>query len=62
MKYVAEMDSGAVINMPVFIKISLAVQKFITVDSQTRIQQGDRLNFLLFFKNKEGRLIRGAGH
>jgi hypothetical protein len=35
MKYVVEMDSGAVISMPSFIKISLAVQKLIRGDRHT---------------------------
>jgi hypothetical protein len=47
------------INMPSFIKISSAVQKLIRGD--THRQHGDRINLLLFFQNKENRLI-GSGH
>jgi hypothetical protein len=35
MKYAVEMDSGAMIYIPSFIKIGSGIQKFIGVDTQT---------------------------
>jgi hypothetical protein len=49
MKYAVEMGSGAMIYIPVFIKIGSAIQKLISGDTQTHRHQGDRINQLLFF-------------
>jgi hypothetical protein len=40
------------------IHICLDIQKLIGGDTQTHRQHGDRISLLLFFKNKESRLIR----
>jgi hypothetical protein len=57
MKYAVEMGSRAIIYIPSFIKIGLGIQKFIGGDSSTHRQHGDLISLLLFFHNKESRLI-----
>jgi hypothetical protein len=54
--YAVEMGSGAVMNVPSFIKIRSGIQKLIEGDTQTHRQQGDLISVLLFFQNKENRL------
>jgi hypothetical protein len=56
------MGSGAVINVPSFIKIDSGIQKLMEGyrDIHTHRQQGDLINLLLFFLNKESRLKRDA--
>jgi hypothetical protein len=49
MKYVVEMDSGAMIYVPSFIKIGSGIQKLIGGDSQTKREYGDRISLLSFF-------------
>jgi hypothetical protein len=46
MKYAVEMDSGAMIYIPSFIKIDSAIQKLIGRDSQIHIQNGDSISLL----------------
>jgi hypothetical protein len=53
MKYAVEMDSGATMYIPSFIKISSDIAKISMGDTQTHRQHGDCINLLLFFKNKE---------
>jgi hypothetical protein len=55
MKYTAEMDSGATIYIPSFIKIGSGIQKLIGENSQTHRQRGDLISLLQFF-SKKGRL------
>jgi hypothetical protein len=55
MKSAFKMGSGAMIHMPSFIKIGLAIQKLI---GGIHRQHGNRINILLFFQNKESRLRR----
>jgi hypothetical protein len=52
MKHAVEMGSGARICMPVFIKISSAIQKLIR---ETHRQHGDRISLLYFFKIRKVR-------
>jgi hypothetical protein len=57
MKYAVEMGSGAMIYIPSFIKIGSGIQKLMGgIHIQTHRQQGDLINLLLFFRNKESRL------
>jgi hypothetical protein len=56
MKYAVEMDSGAMIYTPSFIKIGSGIQKLLGEDTQAHRQQGDLISLLSFFKNKESRL------
>jgi hypothetical protein len=44
MKYVVEMGSGAMINIPSFIKIGSDFQKLIRGDSQTNRELGDLIS------------------
>jgi hypothetical protein len=43
MKYSAEMDSGVMIYIPTFIKISSGIQKLIARDRQTHRQHRERI-------------------
>jgi hypothetical protein len=56
MKYAVEMGSGAMMQIPSFIKIGSGIQKLIWRDTQTHRQHGDRISLLLFFQNKESML------
>jgi hypothetical protein len=51
-----EIDSGAMIYIPSFIKIGSGIRKLFGWDTQTHRQHGDRISLLLFFRNKESRL------
>jgi hypothetical protein len=51
MKYAVEMGSGAVIDIPSFIKIGSGIQKFDSGDTRTPRQEGDRISLV-----KESRL------
>jgi hypothetical protein len=55
MKYVVEMDSVAMIYIPVFIKIGLGIESC-GGDSQIHREYCDLINLLLFFQYKESRL------
>jgi hypothetical protein len=46
MKYAVEMDSGAMIYVPGFIKIGSSIQKLIVGNTQTHRQVGDRISLL----------------
>jgi hypothetical protein len=49
-KYVVEMDSGAVISVPSFVNIGSGIQKSIKgIHIQTHRQQGNHISPLLFF-------------
>jgi hypothetical protein len=50
------MSSGALINVPSFIKIGSGIQKLIRGDNRHR-QQRDLISLLYFFQNKESGLI-----
>jgi high-affinity Fe2+/Pb2+ permease len=51
MKYVVEMCSGAVIYIPVFMKIGSGIQKLMEgAVVETHRQQGDLISLLLFYK------------
>jgi hypothetical protein len=58
MKYAVRMDSGAMMYIPSFIKISSGTQKLIAGDIQTHSMHGDHMNIrvLSFCQNKESRL------
>jgi hypothetical protein len=57
MKYVIEMNSGATICIPSFIKIVSGIQKLMDGgDTQTHRKHGDCISLLLFFKHKETKL------
>jgi hypothetical protein len=56
MKYAAEMGSRAMIYIPSFIKVGSAIQMLIQGDSQTHRQNGERINLLSLFQDKESRL------
>jgi hypothetical protein len=56
MKYAIEMGSGAMINIPCFIKIGSVIQKLIGRDTKSHREHGDRISLLLYFQNKESRL------
>jgi hypothetical protein len=62
MKYAVEMGSGAMIYIPSFIKIGLAIQKLTRGElrkhthKQTRRQHVSHISLLLFCQNKESRL------
>jgi hypothetical protein len=61
MECAVEMDSGAMIYIPNFIKIGSAIQKMIGgIHIHAHRQHGDRISLLSFFQNKiKGiRLIR----
>jgi hypothetical protein len=47
MKYAVEMDSGAMMYIPCFIRTRSGIQKLIWEDSQTHRQHGDRVRILL---------------
>jgi hypothetical protein len=53
MKYAVEMGSGAVIYVPIFIKIGSGIQKLIGGIQRHR-QQGDLISLLFFFKIRRG--------
>jgi hypothetical protein len=53
MKYAVEMDSGAMIYIPNFIRSSSTIQRLIEGDKQT--QNVDRISLLLFFPYVENR-------
>jgi hypothetical protein len=53
LKYAVEIDSGAMIYVPSFIKISSGIQKF---TGRGHRQHGDLISLLLFFQNKESRI------
>jgi hypothetical protein len=55
MKYGVEMDSDAMINIPTFIKIGSGIQKLMV--GGIHRQHNDLISLLLFFQNKESRLI-----
>jgi hypothetical protein len=55
MKYSVEIDPGAVICIPSFIKIGSAVQKLIVGVTQTHRQHGDCVSLLSDFEYKESR-------
>jgi hypothetical protein len=56
MKYAVEMDSGATIYIPIFIKICSGFQKLVRgIHIEIRRQQGDLISLLLFVQNKESR-------
>jgi hypothetical protein len=55
MKYAVEMDSGAMIYIPSFVKIGLRIQKLIRGIHRHR-QHGYCISLLLFLQNKESRL------
>jgi hypothetical protein len=57
MKYGVEMDSGAMIYKPSFIKIGSGIPKLIG-EIQTHRQHGDRICLLLFIQNKGSRKKR----
>jgi hypothetical protein len=57
MKYAADMGSGAMVYIPSFLKIGSGIQKLMGGNTQTHRQHGDLLSLLLFFQNKECRLI-----
>jgi hypothetical protein len=46
MEYAVEMDSGARIYIPTFIKIGLGIQKLLRGDIQTNRQEGGRISLL----------------
>jgi hypothetical protein len=46
MKYAVEMDSGAMMYIPSFIKIGSGIRKFIRGDTQTHRQHGDLISLL----------------
>jgi hypothetical protein len=48
-KYVAEMGSGAMIQIPCFMKIGLQIRKLIRIDSQSHRRPGDRISPFSFF-------------
>jgi hypothetical protein len=54
MKHDVEMGSGAMIYIPIFIKIGSSIQKFIRGDSQTH-SMVISYDYFCFFKNKENR-------
>jgi hypothetical protein len=63
MKYASEMGSGAMINIhQSFIKIGSGIQKLLGKDKHTDTQQGEIINILLFFQNKESVLKVAYGH
>jgi hypothetical protein len=50
MKYAVEMDSSAVIYIPIFIKIGSGIQKLIrSIHRHTDRQHDDLISLLLFF-------------
>jgi hypothetical protein len=49
MKHAAEMDSGAMIYIPSFIKTCLGIQNLIRGYTQTHRQNGDLRSISLFF-------------
>jgi hypothetical protein len=51
MKYVVEMGSGAMIYVPIFIKIGSGIQKLM---GGIHRQHGNRISLFVFFQNKEG--------
>jgi hypothetical protein len=52
------MDSGALIYIPRFVKIGSAIQNLTGwICIQTRTEQGDLINLILFFRNKESHNI-----
>jgi hypothetical protein len=53
MNYAVEMGSGAMIYIPNFIMISLAIQKLIRGDTQTHKQHGNRISLLSIFKTRK---------
>jgi hypothetical protein len=62
-KYATEITSGGMIYIPSSSKIGTSIQKFggeeggcTHTETHTHRQQGDSINRLLFFQNKEGRL------
>jgi hypothetical protein len=55
MKYAIEMSSGAMIYIPRLIKIGSGIQKLI---GGIHRQQGYLISLILFFSNKESRLIK----
>jgi hypothetical protein len=57
MKYIVEMGSGAMIDIPSSVKIGSGIQKLIMWDTDTHRQHGDLICLLLFFQNKESGLI-----
>jgi hypothetical protein len=56
MNYAVEMDSGAMIYIPSFIKIGSGIRKLIRRDSKTHRPHGDLISLLLLFQNKERKL------
>jgi hypothetical protein len=54
MKYTAEMGSGAMICMRIFIKIGSGIQKLIR-DSETQRRRGALISVFFFFQNKARR-------
>jgi hypothetical protein len=54
MKYAVEMESGAMIYPPSFMKIGSGIQRLMGIHRQ----QGDIISLLLFFQNKKSRLKR----
>lgn len=52
------MGSGVMIYVPSLIKIGSSNQQLIEGDTQTHCQQGDLISLLLFFQNRESRLIK----
>jgi hypothetical protein len=53
MKYVTEMGSGAMIDIPSFMKIGSGFQKLMEGGTQTHRQQGDLINLLSFSQNRK---------
>jgi hypothetical protein len=54
--YAVEMGSGALIQIPSFIKTDSGIEKLNVGDTQAHKHDGDPLSLLLFFQNKESRL------
>jgi hypothetical protein len=60
MKYTVEMDSGAMICIPSFIKIGSGIQKLmggIHRETYTDTQHWQGISLLSFFQNEESRII-----
>jgi hypothetical protein len=56
MKYVVEMDTGAMIYIQKFYKIGSDSKELTRGYTLRHSQQGDLMDLLLFFRNKESRL------
>lgn len=56
MKYTTEMDSGDMIYTLIFIKTGSGIHK-LTESGYADTQQGDLISLILFFQNKESKLL-----